>query len=781
MAFHKWINNLTAGEWSPFLDGRTDLDKYDFACRTLENVRPMPYGGGRMRGGLEYIAEVADSDKPHRVIGFKFSTGTRFVLEFGDNTLRFYSNGVQVESSPGVPYTLVTPYSDETVFILQVKQINDVVYLTHPVIAPYKLSRVTDTNWTLTEVNWTYPPLREENTTDITLACSNRAIGTGRTLTAVGGTPFTADNIGGYFEIRHLREGDGVDLAISGSAGNVTSTSLTVRGDWQVVTTERWYGVLLVQRSTDAGSTWKTIRKFKSSANRNVSATGTETEECLLRLDYTATGDPYGAGTWVGVAPTAYVRATATLESTEAYTAGLIKVTGFTSSTSLTVDVIQTLGATTATDLWSEGAWSTRRGFPATVGLFEQRLLFGATSEKPTRWWGSVTGDFENFTYGDDDDAAVAFDIATAESNPIKWIQSLGRVLMGTSGTEHSAAAGDANEPLTPSNVAVRDHSAYGSGDFQPITVGDAVLYIQRQGRKLREMSFDIQKDGYVSPDLTLLAEHVTSPSILQLAFAQQPDPTVFASTGEHLAVLTYNREQSITAWSRYTSEDGDAFFESVTTIYGDEADEVWCVVRRTVDNDQKRYVERFAVESESKTASRLLDSYVDGTLVAPFSGTISGLDHLEAKTVRLVVAGAVIGDYVVTGGAITVNADDVPTLGTYVVGLPYNAIIQPMKIEVPMANGASAGRQRRISELTLRFKDTAGGVWFGPDLDNLEEVILRDADDPQDSSFPVFTGDVAVSFAGIHDKGGDLFIVQKTPLPFTLLGISVKAEIAAS
>lgn len=780
MAVHRWLNNFTGGEWTPLLDGRTDLEKYDSACRTMENIRPLPYGGGKLRGGLQYIAAARYADKVSRVIAFNFSTGTRFVIELGDLYLRFFSNKVQVTSG-GLPYTVVSPYTAAQVFDVHVKQINDVMYLCHPDVPTYKLSRVTDTNWTLEEVEWTYPPMREENTTACKLAIDTVSVGTGRTVTATGGTPFVAGHVGAYFEIRHLREGDAVELAINGTGGGaVSSAALTVKGDWSLVTTERWYGVLELERSTDGGSTWTTARKFKSSADRNVSASGTETEESQLRLTYTPTGDPYGASVWAGTAPTDFVKANAKLEVSEAYATGLVKVTGYTDTTHVTVEVLQALASTAATDTWSEGAWSAYRGYPAAVGLFEQRLIFAGNAEKPLRKWGSVTGDFENFEYGDDDDAAFAFDIASAESNPIRWIEAFQRILIGTGGGEHAASAGTSDEPLTPSNISVRDQSAYGSDRLQAIKANDAVVFLQRQGRKLREMSFDLQRDGYVAPDLTLLAEHVTDPGVVQLGFTRQPDPMLLAVTGEHLAVMTYDREQNVRAWARYTTEAGAGYIESVCSIYGDDADEIWCVVRRTVGGSDVRYIEVFAAETDNKVTARLLDSWKSGTISA--AGDITGLDHLEGKTVRLVINGAQIteDDYVVTGGKITVAAEDVSIFGTYVVGLPYRGIIQPMKIEVPMANGPSAGRTRRVSEVTYRFKDTLG-CKFGPDLANLEEFNFRDAAHPMDSSAPLFTGEITAKWPGGHDKTGNLYVVQERPYPFCLLGIAVVADYSAS
>lgn len=768
MAVHRWFNNFTAGELTPYLDGRSDLQQYDRGCRTMQNMRPLPYGGATIRGGLEYIAGARYNNKKSRLVPFNFSTGTRFVIEFGDLYVRFYSNGIQVLSG-GSPYNVTSTYLEAHLFELQFKQINDVIYIAHPSYPPAKLSRVTDTNWTLASISWAYPPLREENITTTTLTAS-ATTGSGITLTASAAT-FLSTNVGSYFELRHLREGEAVELDISTATGS--SSSLYVRGDWQIVTTERWYGTLEVERSTDGGTTWTTIRKFKSSADRNVSASGSESEACYLRLTFTYTGNPYGAGVWAGTAPTAYVYAKAKLESTEAYFSGLVKVTAFTSTTVVTADVINNISSTTATDVWSEGAWSVRRGYPRSIGLFEQRPYWGGNTEKPTRFWGSKTGDFENYEYGSDDDSAVAFDIAATESNAIQWMESMQRLLIGTGGGEFSAGSGDSSEPVTPSNVSVRGQSAFGSDYLQPVVVDNAVVFLQRQGRKLRELTFDIARDGYVAPDLTLLAEHITSGGVTQLGFARQPDPLLLAVTDNHLAVMTYDRGQQITAWARYVT---DGVIESACAIYGDTADEVWCVVNRTINGSTVRYVERFAVETENKTTAKLLDAHKAGVITGTFTGVVAGLTHLEGETVRLVVAGAVIGDYTVTGGNITVPVESVPTVGNYVVGLPYQAILQPMRMDLVMAAGASQGKVRRISELTIRVKNTLGAK-FGPSLTRLDTINFRNATDPMDASAPLFSGDKQVYFNGGHDKAGDLYIIQDYPLPFTILGVLAKAE----
>jgi hypothetical protein len=149
--------------------------------------------------------------------------------------------------------------------------------------------------------------------------------------------------------------------------------------------------------------------------------------------------------------------------------------------------------------------------------------------------------------------------------------------------------------------------------------VDNAVVFLQRQGKKLREMTFDIQRDGYVAPDLTLLAEHIMQSGVVQLAFARQPDPMILAVLGNgELAVCTYDREQQVTAWTRWVT---DGVFESVCSVYGAQADEIWAVVRRTVGGSTVRYVEKLAAESESRTEARLLDCFSTGMLAGSWGG----------------------------------------------------------------------------------------------------------------------------------------------------------------
>ena len=777
MAGHKFLNNFTGGEWSPLLDGRSDLAKYDSACRSLNNFRVMSHGGARFRTGFEYRTATKSSGAA-RLIPFQFSVNTRFVMEFGNLYVRFYPTGTA--SVPGTPIEIVSIYALADVFDIQFKQINDVVYLTHPSYPPQKLKRIgsagVSADWVFEEtysgfngIDYTWPPMLDENVSTTTLAL-NVTTGNG-TMTAVGGTPFLATHVDSFWEIRHIVPASSVSIYSMNTGGASNSSVLNVEGEWNVTTTNFWNGTLTVERSTDGGSTWTAIRKFESRSDRNVSASGTEKDAVKLRLGWSRNGDPF-SGTWVGTTPTAYGNANAKLESQQAYVSGLVRVTGFTSSTVVSVTVIKDVLSTAATEVWSEGAWSSARGYPRAVGLYEQRIIYGGTESKPTSFWGSKSRNFDSFKYGALDDDALAFEIASSQANAIQWIEGGNVIKIGTEGSEVTASSGSREEPITPSNISVRTQSWYGSKAIDAVPINEVILFLQRQGRRVREMTYSLEMDGYVSPDLTLLAEHITNGGVKQMVVARQPDPLVIIVLNDGtMAVMTYDREQNIIAWAPWVTATGD-LFESVAVVYGDLNDEIWAVVNR----GGNRMIERMAVESLIRNEVNHLDSSKTGTLTGPTIPRITGLSHLEGREVMLVANGNKMGLHTVSGGQIDFDGDS-DYLGDFVVGLPYRGIIQPMKLDTLLRSGPSQGRQRRISDLTIRFKDSLG-CKFGRDLNNLEEVSFADVTDNAEESPPLFTGDKVLKFPSGHDKSGNMVIVQDDPFPCVVLGLAIKYEV---
>lgn len=836
MGAHKLLNNFTGGEITPLLDARIDLAKYDSSCRTLENMRPMVHGGATFRAGTLFLGAAKFGAKACRLIPFNYSTTLTYVLELGDLYMRFYQgNGARVavttgtapfwirtqaynpgdfaqwqgivylntvavagqippagnnspDADPGhwtaqTAYEIATPYTEAEVFQVQFREINAIMYLVHPNHAPRKLTRVSATVFTLAVVAWKYPPLTDENVD----AASTMTLGatTGATTLTSSVAVFNAAMADAYFEVRHLRDSVTDKLDISQAAGGpYVGTVIEVIGDWVLTTTERWNGTLQLLRSIDGGATYTVARELKAASDQNFSISGTEAAPAIgqprvkLKLSYTPAGDPYGTPPWVGTVPTSYVKANAILQIADAYIAGLVKCTGYVSPTVMNVTVLLTAWSTAATSLWSESEFDGSRGYPRTVGLYEQRVFFGGTATRLNTVWGSVAADFENFRYSDLDDGAVAYQPAAAQQNALQWMLGLIHLIVGTAGEEMMVGSGNTDEALTPANVTIRTPSSIGSESIGAILVGKAVLFLQRQGKRIREF---IEGNPYLPSswpdpeDVTLFAEHITSPGVAQMDSIRLPDAQVFAVIKDGtIGVMAYDRSQNVKAWARYVTQGN---FESVATVYGTPSDVVFVVVKRVINGATVRYVEAFTAEvADKQNGIYGMDAAMTVTMTPGVTVPVGA--YLEGATVAVVGDGQMMGDpangtgLVVTGGNITL-----PRACTNIrVGLPYYGTLKPMKLDTMLANGTSQGRPRRITELAVRFLNSLG-CRYG-NANQMYELDFRDTVDALDQSPPLFTGDKPVSFDGSNDLLADIVVEQRQPFPMTVLGLFAEYDV---
>ena len=728
------LTNFTAGELSPRLDGRNDLAKYSAGCATVENMVIYPHGAAARRPGTQYVASVKTPANKTRLIPFEFSTEQTYILEFGNQYIRFYRNNGQIESG-GSPYEISTPYLTAELFDIKFAQSADVMYLTHPNHQTRKLSRTGHTSWTLAAVEFTNGPYLDTNTTATTISLSHHTVGTGRTMTASAVT------------------------GINSGSGFLT---------------------------TDVG---RQIR-FR---------------------------DGYGI------------------------------ITAFTSTTVVTIEILIDMGSSSSSTDWSLGAFSTTTGFPSCVSFFEQRLVFAASINNPQTVYFSKSGDYENMdaniggTVADDD--AIIYTIASNQVNAIRFLTSARTLIIGTAGGEFVVSGGGDNSPITPTNIMIKKQSNHGAANVDAISVGNATLFLQRAKRKIRELAYNFDVDGYIAPDLTILAEHITEGNVVEMAYQEEPLAIIWCVRGDgQLIALTYQREQEVVAWHRHiiggVFGTGDAVVESVAVIPTDDSEyELYMIVKRTINGATTRYVEylhTFNFDQTDNTSFNYLDSQLDlsksqTTLTAGISATdttipvasisglsasgkikiggeiisyagisslnltgctrgqnittatshtsgdtvkevvniIAGLDHLEGQTVSILVDGATHPTKVVASNQITLDR-----FGTDVkVGLSYTSILKTMRIDAGSQDGTSQGKTKRIYEVTARLFETVG-VEVGPDLNNMERIPFRTSADPMDQGIPPFTGDKEVEFRGNYDTDGFMMVRQTQPLPLTLLSL---------
>lgn len=624
---------------------------------------------------------------------FQVSTTSVFILEIGDpNTssgaspyVRFFTNGQQVEVS-GVPYELSSPYAAADLLSLQFCQVNDVMYIVHADYPVYKLSRIADTSWTLAAVVFDEPAMLDANLTDTTITPS-ATTGTGITL-AASDDIFFDGHVGSYWKIGHKRAANTLSHTID---ADESSSTIAVFGDYTLRSYGTWTATLTFEKSTDSGSTWSAIHKVVGVSDQNLEIKGTSDVECLLRV--TVSG--FSSAT----------DARATIETQDATIYGIVKVTAVGSGSSATADVVESLYATTATTIWNEGAWSTYRGFPRAVTLHEQRLVLGGTDNDPSTIWGSAVDDFENFASGTDDDVSYRFTLAGLELNAVQWLASLKALLVGTTGSEWRVIGDELGAVISPTKVSAKQFSYFGSEYVQAENTGTAVMFVERKGRRVREIA--PEGDSFTTQDLSLLTEHLTRDGYVVQMNWQRDARILWCVTSDGRALaLTYNREQSVLGWARMVT-DGD--FHSVAAIYGDQdaEDEVWFIVERTVLSSQVFYVERI-----DPTIWEDREDYfgVDSGLSYSGSpvGEFSGLDHLAGRTVDALVDGVAYRGLTVTGAGHVVLPTGV-TGSVVHIGLPFESILSPFRLDADSQLGVHAGKSKRIDKVDLRVYRSAG------------------------------------------------------------------------
>ena len=701
-------------------------------------------------------------------------------------------------------YEVVTPYDEDDIhqLTLNYTQSADVLYLAHPDYKPRQLERHAETEWELNDYDFTNGPFMLANTdTTDTLAIS-AVTGTGKTLTAVGHTFNEPDHVGSIWKLRHYIEGQAVTSAISGTG---TGTSISAGGTWRLITHGTWTATIRIEKSTDGGSTWTMLREFSSADDFNANTYGTESmddyaEPFLVRINCTAyTSGPCNIN----------------LTSDAYYQEGIVKITAIaTGGATATADVIRDCGATSATSDWSEGSWSDHRGFPAVVEFHpDDRLVWANTYDEPQTYWMTQTGDYTDFARSSPlaDSDGITSPLPSRKVNGINGIISFTEMIMLTLSNECSVRG--STGVLTPTTVQNRIHGWEGSYGVKPVVIGDRAIYVQSTGSIIRDIGLVPYSDSFTGADITIFSNHLfTGYTIVDMAYQQNPDRIVWAvrSDGKLLS-MTYMREQEVIAWTwhdtnisgaldwvtatayvsgnwvthggtdyrcatnhtsgtfatdlaaaKWVATDITAEFESVCTIRGDGYDEVWVSVNR----NGTRYIERMVQRMASTEPEDQFFVDCGYTYDSTATSTITGLDHLEGKTVAVLADGNVLTEKVVASGQITLGA----SYSKVHVGIGYVADLETLNIEVALRDGTAQGRKVKISQVVIRFLNSRGG-YLGPDEDTLYEISASSRA-TYDDSLSLFSGDQSETLGGGYADGGRMFFRQSQPLPVTITSL---------
>jgi hypothetical protein len=820
------ISNFTAGELSPQLDGRTDLGKYFNGAKTLENFTVFPHGGASRRPGTKFVHEVKNSAIQTRIIPFEFSTTDTYIIELSNLKLRFYRDGgiitetaknitaltaanpavvtsnshgfsngdnviisgvagmievngitfqvansttntfslknydgTDINSSAYTAYTsggtaariyeITSPYATADIPDIKFAQSSDIMYLVHPTYSIRKLARTAHTSWTLTEVSLT-------TGTDITVSAVTKATpGVVTTSTNHGfikGDFVTFASIGGMTQLNG-------NVYTVGNVLNEFSITAITAANPGVVTTSAAHGLAVGEDITITGVKGMTQ---VNNVTFTVKATPSTTTFQLA--------DAVGVN-WNTSGYTAYASAGTVT------TPDLKFELQDSSGTNLNTGGYGTFsagGSDVVTKLTSPVLNKHTGSYPSCVTFYEQRLIFGASDNDPQTLWFSKTGSLEDFTVGSDADDAMTYSIASNKGNAIKYLTVTRSLIAGTSGGEFSVTASSSAEPITPTNIQIKKQSSYGSSGIDAVSIGNATMFVQRAKRKVRELVYNYDTDGFIAPDLTILAEHISDSGIVEMSYQQEPQSILWCVRADGvLSGLTYARNEQVVGWHRHilggVFGSGNAVVESIATIPGDLNEDVtYLIVKRTINSVTRRYVEYLKpVDYGSDlTAAFFVDSGL--TYSGSATTTITGLQHLIGQSVTILANGASHPNKTVSAtGSITLDRSST----TVQIGLGYNSTLQTMRLEAGSQDGTAQGKSKRIHSLTVRLFETVG-LLVGNSTDNLDRVPFRSSAAAMDTAVPLFTGDKEIEFDGDYDTDGFIVIQQNQPLPMNVISL---------
>tara|TARA_Y100000592_G_C5472367_1_gene320254 strand:- start:712 stop:2988 length:2277 start_codon:yes stop_codon:yes gene_type:complete len=742
------FNNFTAGELSPRLEGRTDVNKYFNGCKKLQNFLIHPHGGASRRPGTKYVNTVKTSANFTRLIPFEFNVEQAYILEFGEQYFRVHKDGGTVVSG-GSPVEVATVYTSAQVSEIKFTQSADVMYLVHPSHPVQKITRTSHTAWTITEVNFLRGPMQDPNTTTTTLTANGRA---GSVTVTASASTFVSTDVG-----RLIKLHDG--FAKITNFSSATSVTATVQENAEGRT------------ELMPGYTATTIAFFEG----DPSSTGLEHNDRITDTAGNFVTEGFKVGQKVtisGASNGGNNKSTAVL---------LVQVTADTILFSPSVDLVDEAagqsitinGELEADNNFSLGAFSATTGHPAAVTFFEQRLVFANTTAQPQTLFFSVGGSFEDFADGIDADDALTYTIGSNQVNVIRYLTSSRVLIVGTSGGEFAVSASGSAEPLSPTNAQIKRQANYGSANIQPIQVGNVTMFVQRASRKVRELVYNFDSDSYQAPDLTVLAEHITDSGITEMAYQQEPDNIVWCVlTDGRFVGMTYRREENVVGWHEHilggSFGSGNSVVESVAVIPGDlDEDNVYLVVKRTINGATARYIETF---SNFDFGTDVEDAFfVDSGLTYSGSAatTISGLNHLEGQSVSILANGATHPNKTVSSGSITLDR----SVTKAHIGLGFDSTLQTMRVDAGGTEGTAQGKIKRIHDITLRLFRTVG-IQVGSSESEIDRIPFRSSADDMDTALSMFTGDKELEFRGGFDNDGFIVVKQNQPLPTTVLAI---------
>lgn len=582
---HAMYSTFTTGEVTERLSGRVDLAKYKDSLATLENGVVLPHGGIKRRGGLNYVADVKAV-----ITGAELVTNGTFDSNITGWTDKKVGSGSSIAHATNLMNIVSVDasnygWAEQSVTVVKGQR--------------YILTFTIGTGAIFLQIGTATGG--EQIYTSTSMAAGTHTV------------EFTAITTAAFIGFKHFTGATHTLDTVTCKAGTQSAKVRLIPFEFSVTQPYMLeFGNLYIRVYKDNAQVL--------SAGKPVEITTTYTTADLFDIQYAQSADTLYLA-HKGRAPKKLTRT-----SDVAWSLTTISFTGSTFPSTFCAG-----SAGTGTDGNDQN--------PGAVTFFNQRVYWGGSNDDPQKIWGSTVADFENMHQGSATATdSVEFTLVANEVNAIQWLAESTDMLCGTLGGEFTISGG-VDDNITATNIKAVRQASFGSNKVTPLNVGNLLLFNQRAGRKVRELVFNFDVDGYLAPDITLLAEHVSASGITDMAYQQEEDSIVWAVTADGALIgCTYLRDQNVVAWHRHPVGGELTLVESVAVIPSADSlrDELWVTVKRRVNGITKRFVEYLNP-----------DIFVDSGLTLDNPVTITGITAANPVVVTAASHGFVNGDLV--------------------------------------------------------------------------------------------------------------------------------------
>jgi hypothetical protein len=730
---------------------------------------PILFRVGTTSGGSDLVSDTELETGQHS-FSFTPDVGTFYIQFEQSSRIQAIVDSAQIESAGVVE--LPAPWGEEDFDYIRYTQSADVLFVGDGSHQQRRIERHDARSWSIVLYKPDSGPFGDVNTAEATTITPSANSGN-ITLTASTNI-FNQDQVGGLIRITSTSQ----NITTSIAAENTFSDAIQVSG----AGTERSFSV----RRTGTFTATLTLQRSFDGPTAGFIDTST-TYTAVGTTDFEDAFDNVEVWYRVGVKTGDYTSGTVSL--TLAYPSGggpgVVRITAYTSPTSATAEVLTTLKSLSATSDFEFGAWSDDEGWPSATAIFDGRLWWAGLDKE----WGSVSDDYENFddqTEGDSGPILRSIGYGPVES--INWLLPLQRLLVGTAASEISVRSSSFDEPLTPTNFSQKDCSTQGSAVAPAYKFDTRGVFIQRSRKRVFELAYSIDAQDYSAADLTQLVPDLAgSSTFVSLAVQRQPDTRIHAILADGTSrVLVFDPAENVRCWVKVET---DGLIENAFVLPAESEDAVYYIVKRTIDGDTKRFIERFALQEDcvGQPDAHLADCHI--LYEGAASTTITGLSHLEGEevvvwgwnTVTPFTATLPDGTTQTVGkdfGTFTVSSGQITGLSSAVtnacVGLGYTATFKSAKLAYGGVSGTALTKQKKLDQLGIILADThCRAITYGQDLDHMDNMPLTEEGQTFDTNI-IWTDYDKGSFSlnGKWDTDSRVCLEASAPKPATVLAL---------